>query len=932
LKGFHVHSQRQLIRYTYTVEDGLNSNFVTDLLNDSRGLLWIGTQNGLNTFNGKQFRSVDFSQVPESFVIKTVEAPDGTIWFSTLDGGLFRVHNYKAIPHPKNDSIIAAIPSNPVPFGFTIDSLENCYLFGDRFFLDLPTAGKIETRAPVSERSFTHSVYHNKLISNGTITNPELEIHFNNSVYSAEAPKPALSSLLTYTANTKTSFAIAITESAIVLMNDTLQKFKLGSKISNSFYFENDTSLWVGTQGNGLFLIQNNQVKMNLLTGYRVHAIIKDFEGGYWAGSEQGLTYFPNLITAEILQDKERQKFLFIDNYNDTLVGLRYDLTMFKANKVKRINTRYSDISSFFFFNSGETGSSTFCYSTNKQKSFISIDWKNFSYQEQASSYNFLKTFERDTFYYTFSCLSYKRNGNSIPILLNGMDILRPNTIKKTQEVNTYWIGHMKGVSKVRIDTIHWRSEVLSHYTFSRNIKQLFNIQGDLFACSTDDYFYKIDTITKKVTPLTHINREDVRCVKELSPSQVLLGTAAGLKLLYLDSSNIGQLKIRDISNEQGLSALQIDDIEVIQDTIYANSEPGVLLFPMEVLEMKQQKNGNIHLLSIAVNGEELASATAISIYNDEVLDFEISSVSFKDRISYLPQYKLSPVSTKWNTHYSDKISFYNLSKGAYELQVKDRYGSMITIPFTVRNYFFQETWFIVFLCLFFTTLVLIPLFIRYRFKVSQSRLEAEKDNWRLRTLTSQLKPHFIFNALSSIQAFILKNDARTSSEYLSKFSMHIRYALEQARSDQLSLKEALSAAKNYLEIEQMRLGGELDYSITIQEGIEVDKIYIPVLLLQPYIENAIIHGITGVDYKGEIRIELKFEGEVLNIKIIDNGKGIQSSSGHRGYGVGTSVNQERIAILNAQSKRKFEISLLPNEDQKGTCVTIKIQHVNESN
>ena len=185
--------------------------------------------------------------------------------------------------------------------------------------------------------------------------------------------------------------------------------------------------------------------------------------------------------------------------------------------------------------------------------------------------------------------------------------------------------------------------------------------------------------------------------------------------------------------------------------------------------------------------------------------------------------------------------------------------------------------------------------------KVQQQQQTAQL---KLKTIRSQLNPHFMFNALSSIQNLMNKNELLPANHYLSKFAGLTRKVLNNSEQEMISLQEEIQLTEDYLQMEQLRFGFE--YQLEVDPEIDIVNIEIPTLLLQPFIENAIKHGITSLKEKGKILVKIAQHHKNLNININDNGKGFntnQTNSGKSSFGL--KLSQERIALFNQLYKEQ---------------------------
>jgi tetratricopeptide (TPR) repeat protein len=205
--------------------------------------------------------------------------------------------------------------------------------------------------------------------------------------------------------------------------------------------------------------------------------------------------------------------------------------------------------------------------------------------------------------------------------------------------------------------------------------------------------------------------------------------------------------------------------------------------------------------------------------------------------------------------------------------------------------------------------------------------------------LRSQMNPHFIFNVLNSIHSFILKNDVNSSSNYLIKFSHLLRLTLDNSVNKLVPIQDEIEALELYLELESLRMNNNLEYEINIDDEIDPIMFKIPTLLLQPYIENSVIHGLQDLDSKGKIEISLIYNNKNILCSIKDNGIGrkkaedIKKQNGIRRKSHGTQITETRILLLNKIYGKKIGVHyydiLDENENCKGTCVEFSLPILN---
>lgn len=217
------------------------------------------------------------------------------------------------------------------------------------------------------------------------------------------------------------------------------------------------------------------------------------------------------------------------------------------------------------------------------------------------------------------------------------------------------------------------------------------------------------------------------------------------------------------------------------------------------------------------------------------------------------------------------------------------------------------------------------------RLKAEKEKLQQEKNKTQLeqRLLRAQMEPHFIFNALAVLQSFIREGDEDKSVMYVNKFARLMRQSLEHSREPFVLLTEEIDATKNYLDLQRMRFEGLFNYEIHIDESIdEEDELKVPPMLLQPFVENSILHGFKGIKYTGILSIDIKREGRTLKVLIADNGNGInlqtESDVKAERKSLSTIITRERLRILSDESGLPSGLSINHNTPQ-GVLVTMTI-------
>lgn len=215
---------------------------------------------------------------------------------------------------------------------------------------------------------------------------------------------------------------------------------------------------------------------------------------------------------------------------------------------------------------------------------------------------------------------------------------------------------------------------------------------------------------------------------------------------------------------------------------------------------------------------------------------------------------------------------------------------------------------------------------------VRQKRIKqrAKQVELEQKLLRSQMNPHFLFNSLGAIQSYMLKNDGRKAAFYLSNLSSLMRSILKNSREEVISLQEEKETLEKYLVIHKLRLGERLNYVVSVSDELDQEEVYLPPMMIQPFVENAVIHGIEPMDKEGIIQVRFYKDGNLLVIQVDDNGVGIQDSSKNKNathVSYALQIFKERVANLRKRYGTEILYSILAKDPsiESGTLVTVKI-------
>lgn len=242
-----------------------------------------------------------------------------------------------------------------------------------------------------------------------------------------------------------------------------------------------------------------------------------------------------------------------------------------------------------------------------------------------------------------------------------------------------------------------------------------------------------------------------------------------------------------------------------------------------------------------------------------------------------------------------------------------------------------QKTWFWLILVIALIGIILLHLVMQRRQMLAEKKAVITHQ----KLLRSQMNPHFIFNAISAIQNDIMLKPAKEASRHLAKFAALIRQFLDSSKRELIELEREVKMLKNYVALQQLRYSDKFSFSITIDEDINTENTMIPPMLNQPFVENAIEHGIKQLDSGGYVSMRIIKVGNILIFEIEDNGVGIKNQKNqnlheHKSFAIEATSNRIKLAHSKSRTEHTFDIidkeSL--NQGEQGTLIRYSIPHI----
>jgi uncharacterized membrane-anchored protein YhcB (DUF1043 family) len=415
------------------------------------------------------------------------------------------------------------------------------------------------------------------------------------------------------------------------------------------------------------------------------------------------------------------------------------------------------------------------------------------------------------------------------------------------------------------------------------------------------------------------------------------IGTNHGLMKISLEKENI---KVYNTSN--GLISNTIYDVAINTPYIYLSTEEGIIRFPLDQ-DLSNPVSPYISLNRTQLNGSNTTYASGMILpYDHQTVSFQFYTSTYKDQDKTKLFYQLKGRESKTGQINKDELVLSKLSPGNYKLTVYaiNNDGIKSTVPivllFKVAKPFWTTLWFIILVA--FTGIACVYFIIRIitqsnkKKEQKKTELNRQINEHRLNAIQAQMNPHFIFNAINSIQHYILSNKTQAAYDYLAKFSKLIRLVLANSQHNAIRLTKEIEILELYIELEQQRFKHKFEYNIYIDKEIDLEEIKIPVMLIQPFVENAIWHGIMNLDQsvKGKLSIGFYLSGETLRIVVEDNGIGrkrageLKTLKSHESIGV--EATEKRIALLKSARNKEAKILFTDLFDRNNIAAGTKVE------
>ena len=962
---------QQLNFTNYSVSDGLAQSQIYAILPTKKGKLYLGTQGGgISIFDGKKFVTIRKENGLISNKVNAFFAQDQLIFIGT-DKGVSLI---------KNQEIVSNIPTTKAVTCFF--KVKNQIYVGTTSGLFIYSNNKLTqtTNQQLINKYITGYFVDGK--NNLWITTQKGCWHITNSFKNLGVKNGWPSEYITSAAQNEEGIYLSTLANGIISLDLSLQRKEtppiFSNLIVNNLFLDENKQLWISTQNNGVYIYAKNKIEQYTtqqgLANNHVKCVTEDLWGNTWIGTSGGgiskynPTDFVHYNTFSGLNG----------DYIYTVFAEKDDIWVSTANGgiVKlndTLNKRYTN------FNNKKIG---------KVRNLISDKNKNIWFTEEKVGLGKIDSYTDSIHYYSGNnssnwILDFDiAQGGTLWLATADKGLLKAseNLVDSVSHVTFYKYNHINQHLSNRIELVKiapdnsiWIVDAqkgIAHFTgkelnFIKSSNKL-NVRTIAFlntqpVVGTDNGIYVVSK--NEIHPASFnqvLTSENIYQLLVENDTTLWVGTEKGVDRVLQSKANT---RVKHFGYKEGFRGVETSLGSAFKDnndnlwfgTIrglekYAPSDkrkkriaPLLYLKDIKIAYEALQNTNYSTQIKTSINETD----SIVLPYYKTQIEFELSAFDLSATEDLRYSYKLAGLDERWSPPTNrNNIVFTSIPPGKYMLYYKAGNENVWTntrqIYIEITPPYYTTWWFLAVCFLFFIGLIGMLFYLsRRRLKQKNAnlkeKLSLERNLVELeqKALRLQMNPHFIFNVLQSIQEQIITDDKNKARLSIAKFAKLMREILENSREKFISLEQELQTVENYLKLEQLTKTVRFTYSIKIDDAIDDEEAIIPPLLIQPFAENAIIHGFKNMDRPPHLSINIELETEnTIKIIIEDNGCGRQKSQtnkaqvDHLHKSLALQVTQERLSQLSREKSEKPLFEIIDknlNGSPTGTLVVLRI-------
>lgn len=516
---------------------------------------------------------------------------------------------------------------------------------------------------------------------------------------------------------------------------------------------------------------------------------------------------------------------------------------------------------------------------------------------------------------------------------------------------NSIWVGNSKGIYKLSFaDTTaqYFDSQKTKYPLLRKPVKCIISTKDKKVWVGTNGFgLYAFDGRSPLV--IQELTYENINAIHvDDKTKTVWAATNHGVYILSDINYRAQSYQIKKLSVIQGLPTHEVYCLTIQKDWVWIGTANGLFKIRMNHILNTEAQSANVPLVirRVKVNNQDTLVTSHYELeHTQNNLTIEFVALSYMSNKNIKYQYRLlgsSQLDTLWQEVDELQLSFPFLPPGNYtfDLRAYDVTGQATQkvnpISFHIKAPFWQETWFRLIIIGIVVLGVILALYARIKFirKAESERTAANKRfaQLELQALQAQMNPHFVFNALSSIQYYILNNDIEAANDYLSRFSRLMRLFLESSRNKYISVHEECELLEYYITLEQLRFKNRFTFEIQIEDEVP-QELEIPSMLIQPFVENAINHGLVySKNNEGILLIHFSLLDDYVLCTIEDNGIGREKAAELKQKSLksyqsqATQITAERIQSLKYIEETKVEVNVIDKFNEIGESQGTKVE------
>ena len=944
--------------HNFTINEGLPSNEIYYMIQDSRHFLWFATNLGVCRFNGYEFtRPVDTSAAASSSSFQIVEDAQGRIWFNRLDGTLWVVERDTVRPWPHNHLAKSFLKKYRPTLRFAVGNDGTVWIpsWGGGFLvvqpdgaqqivptlnLDVTLFAEIDGQIICAEQVNQNDPADRIIRQRRGQTSDVMHLNAGEAVSLGRFPldysRHIFGALLGVWRLKNGDFAGNIFQDFYLIRDNKLVWNGKKDAAAKCILEDVDGSILMtvhSDKNRGLLRFsslehfQRNEFD-NLLPGHAATIVLRGHEGGLWVSTtDAGVFYCKNsepvIFDAAAGLPTDAVLTLTSDGRERVFAGLSsLDVAVFTRGASRPALLPSPPIYEWqilrFDTLSGRLwAGNDFCYFEKNRwrlKPWIisgippipKTSFKKIT-PDPAGTRLWASAFAG-----FYSLDQWK--GTAVRIPRDSSSRLRTFTVTPDREGNL-WVTTSEGLRLWRDGRYEMPPFTHPALRFqARNVEWLPPEAGGGIVIALLGGGLLLRDENGNFTHLTTRDGLTADWISELEigPDGVIYGcSAAGLNILTPPRVPGDHWHIETFTVKHGLPSNLVNDVALLDDEIWVATDKGIARFrekpttaPMPVPMLEK----------FAVNNRALAYSQNLQLeHNRNNIALRFFALHFRSGGDIPYRYRLLGADTAFTYTRTREVNFANLSPGRYTFEVQaqnedGQWSEPSRWPFEIRPPWWATWWF--------RTLVAAILaaasIIFYQNRLQLIRREtAEREKVReleAAALRAQMNPHFIFNCLQAIQSFIAQNDRNAAAGYLARFAKLVRLALHSSVDGRHTLTEEMAMLENYLHLEQLRFRGKFEFSIRAAAGLDPEEITLPPLLVQPFVENALIHGLRGRENSGFVEVFFAKKGNALEVSVTDNGQGFSEKEAaaaekHQHKSVGMMLTQKRLDLLAGASE-----------------------------